>query len=97
MMLSSLGRSLAGQADMGSPRIGMFRENHPSSTQPYWNSHNALFVANDMHLGKVMKNMAQQVMKQFTSNVLNPQDSHKYEQSTLARGNLQQLTPPILL
>jgi len=91
MMLSSLGRSLAGQADLGSPRIGMFRENHPSSTQPYWNSHNALFAANDMHLGKVMKNMAQQVMKQFGPNVLNPQDPTNMEQATLARGNLQQI------
>ena len=91
MMLSGLGRSLAGQADMGSPRIGMFRENHPSSTEPYWRSHNALFAANDMHLGKVMKNMAQQVMKQFGPEVLHPTDPTNMEQSTLARGNLQQL------
>ena len=91
MMMSRLGRSLAGQADMGSPRIGMFREEHPSSSSTYWDSHNALFAANDMHLGKVMNNMAQQVMKQFGSGVINPADPTNMEQATLARGNLQQL------
>jgi len=91
MMMSRLGRSLAGQTDMGSPRIGMFREEHPSSTPTYWDSHNALFAANDMHLGKVMNNMAQQVMKQFGPQILNPQDPSNMEQATLARGNLQQL------
>lgn len=91
MMLSRLGLSLSGQADMGSPRIGMFREEHPSSNQTYWDSHNALFAANDMHLGKVMNNMAQRVMKQFGPNILIPTDPKNMEQSTLARGNLQQL------
>ena len=64
MMLSRLA-DLAGQTDMGAPRIGMFREEHPTSNPTYWDSHNALFAANDMHIGKVMNNMAQQVMKQF--------------------------------
>ncbi len=91
MMMSRLGRSLAGQADMGSPRIGMFREEHPSSSSGYWDSHNALFAANDMHMGKVMNNMAQQVMKQFGSGIINPADPTNMEQATLARGNLQQL------
>ena len=91
MMMSRLGRSLAGQADMGSPRIGMFREEHPSSSSTYWDSHNALFAANDMHMGKVMNNMAQQVMKQFGSGIINPADPTNMEQATLARGNLQQL------
>ena len=91
MMLSRLGRSLANQADMGSPRIGLGREDHPSSNNTYWDSHNALFAANDKHLGTVMKNMAQRVMKQFGSGILNPTDPNNMEQATLARGNLQQL------
>jgi hypothetical protein len=91
MMMSRLGRSLSGQADMGSPRIGMFREEHPSSNPTYWDNHNALFAANDMHMGKVMNNMAQKVMKQLGSGILNPADPKNMEQATLARGNLQQL------
>ena len=91
MMLSRLGRSLASQADMGSPRIGLGREEHPSSNKQYWDSHNALFAANDKHLGTVMKNMAQRVMKQFGSEILNPTDPKDMQQATLARGNLQQL------
>lgn len=91
MMLSRLGRSLASQADLGAPRVGMTREEHPSSTKPYWDAHNALFQANDLHLGKLMNNMAQRVMKQFGSEVLVPKDPSNMEQATLARGNLQQL------
>ena len=91
MILSRLGRSLASQTDMGAPRIGMFREEHPTSNPTYWDSHNALFAANDMHIGKVMNNMAQQVMKQFGSGILNPQDPNNIEAATLARGNLQQI------
>jgi len=91
MMMSRLGRSLSGQADMGSPRIGMFREEHPSSNPTYWDNHNALFAANDMHMGKVMNNMAQRVMKQLGPQILNPSDPTNMEQATLARGNLQQL------
>ena len=91
MMMSRLGRSLSGQADMGSPRIGMFREEHPSSNPTYWDNHNALFAANDMHTGKVMNNMSQRVMKQLGPDILNPADPNNMEQGTLARGNLQQI------
>lgn len=91
LMLSRLGLSLAGQADMGSPRIGMFREDHPSSSKEYWDAHNALYAANDMHLGQAMSNMAMRVMKQFGSGAINPTDPQNAEQSLIARGNLQQI------
>ena len=91
MMLSSLGRSLASQVDMGAPRIGMFREEHPSSTKDYWDAHNALYAANDMHLGQAMQNMAIRVMKQFGQDVLSPTDPTSTDMGMLARGNLQQI------
>lgn len=91
MMLSSLGRSLASQVDMGAPRIGMFREEHPSSTKDYWDAHNALYAANDMHLGQAMQNMAIRVMKQFGQDVLSPTDPTSIDRGMMARGNLQQI------
>ena len=91
MMLSPLGLSLASQADMGAPRMGMFREEHPSSSKEYWDAHNALFAANDMHIGQAMKNMALQVMKQFGQGAINPEDPSDQEASMIARGNLQQI------
>ena len=91
LMLSPLGRSLAAQTDMGGPRIGFGREDHPSSTDEYWNAHNEHFNASDGHIGRVMQQMAQRVMQQFGPEVLNPVGSDDPVAHTIARGNLQQI------
>lgn len=88
LMMSRLGAALASQVDMGQPRIGMTREEHPSSTPVYWKAHNALYTANDMHLGQAIQNMATRVAKELGPDVLNPTDP---EMADVARGNLQQV------
>ena len=91
LLMSPLGRSLTRHTDLGAPRSGFGAEPHPSSTDEYWTHHNNHFAASDQHIGRVMQQMSQKVMKEFGSEVLNPFDSEDPQRHTIARGNLQQI------
>lgn len=91
LMMSGLGRALAAQTDMGGPRVGFGREEHPSSTDDYWNAHNEHFRSADSHISRVMQQMAQKVIQQFGPEVINPMGSDDPMQHAICRGNLQQI------
>ncbi len=91
LLFSGLGRAIASQADMGSPRVGMKREEHPSSNELYWAMHNQHFRESDRHIGRVMQQMSQKVLNQFGPEILNPAGSSDEMAHTIARGNLQQI------
>ena len=91
LMMSSLGRALAAQTDMGGPRTGYGREEHPFSTDDYWSHHNEHFRASNSHMSRVMQQHAQKVIAQFGPQVLNPMGSDDEMMHTICRGNLQQI------
>ena len=91
LMMSNLGRALASQTDMGGPRVGLNREDHPFSTDEYWKHHNEHFRASNSHISRVMQQHAQKVIQQFGPQVLNPMGSEDPMVHAVCRGNLQQI------
>jgi len=88
LLMSSLGRAMAAHTDVGNPKKGIYREDHPSSVSDYWKLHNAHFKDADMALGDNISKVTEQVIKQFGPEVLTGTD---LESNTIARGNLQQI------
>jgi len=92
LLMTSLGTAMMGHTDVGRPRQGIFREDHPTSTAGYWMTHNPHFQTVDRHLGDMISNTTQQVLEKFGPEVLTGTDP---QSNLVARGNLQQIAAAV--
>lgn len=88
LLMTSLGRAMQAHTDVGNPKQGIYREDHPASVANYWKLHNSHFKHTDEALGGNISKISEQVIKQFGPEVLTGTDP---ESNTIARGNLQQI------
>ena len=88
LLMTPLGRAIQSHTDVGNPRRGIYREEHPASTHDYWNAHNEHFKKTDMELGEMIMRLTSQAMQQFGPQIVTGTDP---QSSTIARGNLQQI------
>ena len=55
LLMTPLGRAIQSHTDVGNPRRGIYREEHPASTHDYWDAHNEHFKKTDMELGEMIQ------------------------------------------
>ena len=85
-----LGRIISSHSDMGWPRIGPTSERHPGDEE-YHTYHNDHYAKSDVNIGKMMREMGIELMKEHGPSIFNPSDSMDVRANTIARGNIQQV------
>ena len=88
--ISQFGRAMQGIADLGVPRVGKYRIDHPNSNADFMNLHNTHYTNTDNALAMKMLEMAHGLRQQHGNDIFAPMNGDKTA-NTLARGNIQQL------
>ncbi len=90
LQMSKLGRNIASISEMGTPRSGRLRENHPNSQREYHDLHNRHYLNTDEALIGLVGEMASKVGKEHGIEHL-VSNGTDINQNTVAAGNRAQL------
>jgi len=90
LLMSRFGDDLMKVTELGNPKAGRLREQHPNSNSTYYDVHNRHATNSDQALQQVMTDLATQVMQQFGSDIFAPVNGD-VNTNTIARGNIGQL------
>ena len=90
LLMSRFGDDLMKVTELGNPKVGRLREQHPNSNRTYYDLHNRHANHSDDAMKTAMSMLAGQAIQQFGPEIFTPVNGD-VNANTIARGNIGQL------